>query len=65
MKTLTVYRSGDRPLQFEGEIIDTINTGSDESTRWFECLLARTEAGTYVAGVSYHTRWTQQEEDYE
>jgi hypothetical protein len=61
MQTLTLPRTGDVPLQFEGEHLAGVSTqtgpGGQDRNRWFEIDLYRTEAGTYVLAISYMTLW--------
>lgn len=67
MTMLRFHRSGDRPLEFEGEILAAVNTSSttrnEPAGRWYECQIARTSGGQYAVEVCYHTQWQDTEDD--
>jgi hypothetical protein len=57
---ITLSRSGDRPLAFEGERLDETTTRTNSGPtelRWWALALYRTQAGAPVLHVQYHTRW--------
>ena len=56
MPPITLTRTGDRPLTFEGEQIATASSGNHDATRWHELALYRT-ATRYVLAIAYRTRW--------
>lgn len=64
---MKVNRTGNRPLQFEGE---TLATGSSSthsgatSSRWHEVQLYQTNSGQYVCSIGYRTQW-QGESEYD
>jgi hypothetical protein len=67
METITLQRTGDRPLQFSGEELAGASSHRHDgacNTRWHELTLYRTEAGQYVLHVGYRTRW-QGEHDHD
>lgn len=60
MTTFTLPRTGDRPLQFDGEQIaetDSRQTQGPCQTRWYELALYRTDGGKYVIAIGYRTQW--------
>ncbi len=59
MLNITVRRTGDRLLQFIGQVIAMVssrNITGMESERWHEIGLYITLGGQYVVAVSYKTR---------
>lgn len=60
VETITLPRTGDRPLQFEGEEIasaDSRMISGKQANRWHELALYSTESGKYVISVGYRTQW--------
>lgn len=60
METITLPRTGDRPLQFEGDEIasaDSRMISGQQANRWHELALYSTESGKYVISVGYRTQW--------
>jgi hypothetical protein len=59
-KTMKIERTGQRPLEFEGEQlaeVSTRNHAGKERNRWHEITVWKTKSGKFVAAVSYHTQW--------
>jgi EXLDI family protein len=66
MEKYTIKRDGLPPLAFTGEQIASASNrirGGNDSTRWTEVKLYRTQAGKYVALVERVTQW-QGESDH-
>lgn len=60
MDAITLQRTGDRPLKFQGELLAETSSyqhNGPSNTRWHEFALYRTGAGTYVCAIGYRTRW--------
>lgn len=60
MESITLTRTGDRPLKFEGEEITTAGgriSGGQEQNRWHELSLYHTAGGKYVLSIEYRTVW--------
>jgi len=60
MKRITLKRTGDRPLSFEGEKIAEITShylADEKSSRWHALELYRTTKGQMVLSVVYRTLW--------
>lgn len=59
-QSFTLTRTGDRPLQFTGEIIaeagGRLHAGQEQN-RWHEIRVYRTVGGKYVLAVEYCTCW--------
>jgi|AACY02.16.fsa_nt_gi hypothetical protein len=52
MKKYTVIRTGEMPLQFEGELLwEETSKERPEDSRWHELRLYRTENGKYVVEI--------------
>lgn len=59
MDRITVPRSGDSPLAFEGEHLadaDSQADGGPAEARWFVLELFRTRAGRYVARIGFRSK---------
>jgi hypothetical protein len=60
MAGITLNRTGDRSIMFEGELISKVDTriiaGKDHN-RWHELAVYRTDSGRLVAFVGYRTQW--------
>jgi len=59
MLNITLRRTGDRLLQFTGQVIATVssrNIAGTESDCWHEVELYVTAGGKYVVAVGYRTR---------
>lgn len=60
MTTITLLRSGKRPLSFVGELLahaDTHRNSGPSNTRWWAVSVYRTAAGRFVLALEWHTRW--------
>ncbi|MHC1697765.1 MAG: hypothetical protein AB9919_06855 [Geobacteraceae bacterium] len=60
MPIITLPRTGDRPLQFQGQEIassDTRMISGQQANRWHELSLYQTEVGKYVIAIGYRTQW--------
>jgi hypothetical protein len=57
MDRIVMSRSGDRPLEFEGELLVEASSGGNDVNRWHELSLYQTSDGSYVLRVGYRTRW--------
>ena len=59
-KTITLDRTGQAPLRFEGELLaesdGRIAAGRDHN-RWHAIRIFRTAGGAYVVAVGYRTQW--------
>ena len=67
MKTITLERTGNRPLQFEGEEIahsDTQWSHGKDASRWHELTLYREKNGRYFLHIVYKTRWKGELENH-
>lgn len=67
MEQYKLTRTGQRPLEFIGEIIaeaDSRVSAGRENNRWHELALYRTEGGQYVLSVDFQTQW-QGEHDHQ
>src|SRR3990172_4591788 len=65
MERITLTRTGQAPLVFDGERIadgDTQGIAGREHTRGHVAAVYRTAAGTYVVAVAFQTKW-QGEQD--
>lgn len=65
MNTLTLPRSGQRPLRFTGTLLADGDTKRDSgpcNTRWWAVEVYQTEAGRYVLSLQWHTRWQGEQE---
>ena len=65
METVTLERTGDVPLTFEGEVVsegDTSFIRGQRQNRWYELTLYRTKGGKWVLATVYRSQW-QQEHD--
>lgn len=66
MEKLVFRRSGDRPLEFDGEVLAEVSTHSatrnEPAGRWYEARIARTAGGQYAAEVSYRTQWDNEDD---
>lgn len=63
MDTFVIERTGDRPLQFDGEKIASATsemTAGKVGNRWHELTLYRTSTGQFVLVVLYQTLWTEE-----
>lgn len=66
METITFERTGDRPLEFEGEYLFQSGAVQAGTGRSYRGEIARTRGGTFVAHVHYSTQWDGDEDrDYE
>jgi hypothetical protein len=57
---MKVQRTGQRPLEFEGQKIASAssrNHAGKERNRWHEITVWKTASGKFVAAVSYLTQW--------
>lgn len=60
MSIFTLPRTGDRPLQFDGDLVgktDSRQTQGPCQTRWYELALYRTAGGKYAVAIGYRTQW--------
>ena len=60
MATITLTRTGDRPLTFEGDQIASANSRwakGQESNRWHELCLYETTTNKFVLHIAYRTQW--------
>jgi len=60
METITLTRTGQSPLVFDGELVAAASShhgGGQQHNRWHEAAIYRTSAGTYVVAVEYCTQW--------
>ena len=60
MSTFTLPRTGDRPLQFDGELIAETDSRQQQGpcqNRWYELALYRTDGGKHVVAIGYRTQW--------
>lgn len=60
MQTITLNRTGDRPLKFAGEMITEADTRENQGpgqNRWWELALYRSDSGKYVLAIEYHSQW--------
>lgn len=60
MDTITLVRTGNRPLRFQGEMLSSCNTKAHSGpgdTRWWEMAIYRTQAGGYVVHIAYDSNW--------
>lgn len=60
MTTFTLPRTGDRPLQFDGERIASTDSRQPQgpcNNRWYELGLYRTASNKYVVAIGYRTQW--------
>ena len=64
---ITLERTGNRPLEFDGSEIATIRTryaGGRDHNRWYEVTLYETNGGKYVIAITYGTIWEGESENY-
>jgi len=57
---ITIPRTGDRPLQFDGDLIAEATSRQQQGpcqSRWYELALYRTASGKYVVAIGYRTQW--------
>jgi hypothetical protein len=67
MESITVPRTGDLPLAFEGQVIASAGSRlvrGQERNRWHEIELYRTAGGKFVAAIHCRTIW-QGEQDHD
>ena len=60
MTTFTLPRTGDRPLQFDGDQLAATDSRQSQGpcqTRWYELSLYRTDGGKYAVAIGYRTQW--------
>lgn len=60
MTTITLTRTGNRPIRFDGEQIASASTKAGQGpaeSRWWDLALYRTAAGAYVVQIVYDTLW--------
>lgn len=61
MQTINLNRTGDRPLQFTGELLAETDTRQHQGAgqnRWWELTLYREESlHKYVLAIGYRTQW--------
>lgn len=60
MEKITLSRSGDRPVTFDGELISRQSTHHYDgpcNQRWHNLALYRTDKGKYVLHIDYTTCW--------
>lgn len=60
MKTITLTRTGDRPLRFTGEEVAEATSRQDQGacqTRYYELALYRTDSDRYVLAIGYRSHW--------
>ena len=60
MADIKIPRTGDIPLEFEGEALGSVSTRSisgTESTRWHEITVYHAAGGVYVMHVGFRTEW--------
>lgn len=66
--SVTVPRTGDSPLAFQGEVIrevDGRNNAGQEQNRWHDLAVYRTRSGKYVLAISYFSRWQGESDHHE
>jgi len=64
MSKITLTRTGQAPLTFEGEQLAsscTQTTSGQGQNRWHAIAVYRTSGGAYVVSVEYHTQWDGEE----
>lgn len=56
---ITLKRTGDRALSFDGEILATASTRGEKSAanRWHEVAVYETKGGAIVVAIQYRTQW--------
>jgi len=54
---MKVFRTGNAPLEFDGERIAHATSGNRDAARWHDLALYRTAGGKLVLEVVYRTRW--------
>lgn len=60
MEKVTLARSGQSPLRFEGELLaesDGERLAGAERNRWHELAVYRTQGGGFAVRIAYHSRW--------
>lgn len=63
MTKITINRTGNAPLAFDGELLAEATSHPGDATnnhlrnRWHDLAVYRTAGGRYVAVVTYRTRW--------
>jgi hypothetical protein len=57
MTTITVPRTGNWPLEFDGEELGTASSHTPEATRWHELAAYRTASGGHVLHVGFRSQW--------
>lgn len=60
METVTLPRTGDRPVRFTGEEVATATSRQSNGpcqSRWYELALYRTDSGRYVLAIGYRSQW--------
>ena len=63
MSRITLTRTGNRPLAFDGEQIAASSSRHRDANRWHDLALYRTTNGNFVLSVDYNTIW-QGERDH-
>ena len=63
MLRITLTRTGNRPLAFDGEQIAASSSRHRDANRWHDLSLYKTSNGNFVLSVDYNTIW-QGEMDY-
>jgi len=67
MARITLARTNDRPLQFDGKLLAeacTKATSGPGQNRWWDLKLYGTDDGSYVCAAGYRTTW-QGEQEYD
>jgi hypothetical protein len=64
MPTYTLERTGQRPLPFEGELLATVTGDPGRASRWNALELYRTQAGTLLLSIQYHTKRKEESSYY-
>jgi hypothetical protein len=57
-------RTGDRPLQFEGELVKQVDTRGHDHSRWHELALYEAQNGKLVLVINYKTQWEKENSNY-
>jgi len=57
MLRITLTRTGNRPLVFDGERIAAVSSRDRDANRWHDLSLYRTTNGNFVLSIEYGTIW--------
>lgn len=66
MNTITLFRSGQRPLRFTGTLLASGDTQTDNgpcNTRWWAVEVYQTAGNRYVLALQWRTRWQGEQEN--